>query len=292
MNIVYYTPGGTGTGRIVRGIAIGNALKRAETEASFTILTSSSYSFLAEQAGFNTIAIPLEHEGQLSRENFHTSELYSALETLKPDILIIDLVWYVFHAFIDLLPFKKALLLRQVIGAFFSLPFPDGTVNIDPHQYDLILSIEPWECPIGNRQIDPIIIPNREELLPRDQAETELRLDPDDGSRCLIYMNGKPGEFEETEKNFNYLEGEGYTIVSSCSFHEGIFPVAKYFNAFDLVVCSGGYNSFWETRYFRKKAIYVPFPRKFEDQNKRIQENHDKTVKKNGADELVSLLLS
>jgi len=71
---------------------------------------------------------------------------------------------------------------------------------------------------------------------------------------CLIAYNGHPGDFERVEKEYSYLEREGYSIVATTNYREnGIFPVIDYFNAFDLIVCGASYNAFWEVIYFKKR---------------------------------------
>jgi hypothetical protein len=44
MNIFFYTSAVTGSGHIVEGIAIGNALRRGNIDAEFTILSKRPFS--------------------------------------------------------------------------------------------------------------------------------------------------------------------------------------------------------------------------------------------------------
>lgn len=84
--------------------------------------------------------------------------------------------------------------------------------------------------------------------------------------------------FSDNMKKLNY---------SGC-----IFPVVDYFNAVDLLICGGGYNAFWEAKYFEKEAIIVPTHAKFEDPQVRISRGQDFAFEENGADQLVDLMLS
>ncbi|MCF6335423.1 MAG: hypothetical protein L3J12_06755 [Spirochaetales bacterium] len=79
-------------------------------------------------------------------------------------------------------------------------------------------------------------------------------------------------------------------MVYSTNYRGGIFPVVDYFNAFDLIITSGGYNSFWEAQFFEKEALFIPQPRQFEDQRKRINEYAGMIFKENGADQLVRII--
>jgi UDP-N-acetylglucosamine:LPS N-acetylglucosamine transferase len=71
----------------------------------------------------------------------------------------------------------------------------------------------------------------------------------------------------------------------------GLFPAVDYFNAVDYLICGAGYNAFWEAVYFQKEAYFIPLPRNFEDQRRRVAECQDHLFEENGADQLVELLL-
>ncbi len=80
-------------------------------------------------------------------------------------------------------------------------------------------------------------------------------------------------------------------MVYSTNYSGGIFPVVDYFNAVDLLICGGGYNAFWEAKYFEKEAIIVPTYARFEDPQIRISIGQDFTFKENGADQLVGIIM-
>lgn len=126
MKIVYYTSGVTGSGRVVRGIAIANAFRRKSVPCEFTILHSSRFGFLAE--GFaDQMEIPLEDERAHSSEHYESSAVFRELVRLDPDILIVDLVWFTLQSFINGLHCKKLFLLTQIADdRFFSIDLSDG----------------------------------------------------------------------------------------------------------------------------------------------------------------------
>ncbi len=107
MRVVFYTSGTTGSGRLVRGIAVGNAIRRAGLDWDFTILSMSPFAHLADSFGHRHIEIPPETEDRLSRDNYTGSELYENLVSLNPDVLIVDLVWFSLYHFIRELPCRK-----------------------------------------------------------------------------------------------------------------------------------------------------------------------------------------
>lgn len=288
MNIVYYTAGTTGSGRLVRGLSIGTALARKGVIADFTVLSSSPFGRLADELNIKHIEIPVETEEQLSKDNYKSSMLYRALTFLKPDILLIDLLWFPLYFFGDKIPGRKIFLWQRLAENFFSMDLPEGKISYDPGQFDLVLAMEPFFGDGPADQINPLILRNRDEILSRKKALKELSLKK--GKNCLIAYNGHPGDFERVEREYSYLKEEGYSIVSTTNYKGGIFPVIDYFNAFDLVVCGASYNSFWEARYFEKKAIFVPTKTRFVDGERLIQKFSDYTFKKNGADQLVEII--
>jgi len=180
--------------------------------------------------------------------------------------------------------------IRQVDESFFTIPLGDKTLSFRPKDYHLALSVEPFETGLPLRRINPIVIRNRDEILSRKDALAKLGL-TEDGNHCLFAFNGKPGEFEETKKMYSYLEDEGHRMVYSTNYQGGLFPAVDYFDAFEMVICGAGYSAFWEAVYFRKEAIFVPQPRRFENQAWRVAECQDYKFRRNGADELVELIL-
>ena len=289
MRVLYFTSGITGSGRIVKGLSIGTALERRGIHDKFTILSSSPFASIIDRLGFNHVEIPLEDESELSEKNYRKSALYEWISSLNPDILIVNLQWFSLHSFIEDLQCKKIFLSRQVDDRFFTIPLADGRISFKKEDYDLVLATEPFSSKIPVQQINPMIIRNRDEILSRKDARKRLNLH---GSKkvCLFAFNGKPGEFEDIKKRYSYLKDSGYTMVYTTNYHGGLFPTVDYFNAFDLIICGAGYNSFWEAKYFGKEAVFVPVQRRFEDQQRRINECSDYTFNENGADQLVEIM--
>ena len=290
MRICYYTSGTTGSGRLVRGISIGTALTRSGIIANFTILSSSPFSRLADDLNINHIEIPTESEEQLSKKNYKDSILYKALTALKPDILLIDLLWFPLYNFMDEIPGKKIFLWQRMAEQYFSMDLPSGKITYNPKQFDLVLAMEPFLGEGPDQQINPLILRNRDEILSRKKALRELSLGRK--NNCLLAYNGHPGDFERVEKEYSYLEKEGYNIVATTNYKGGIFPVIDYFNAFDLIVCGASYNSFWEVIFFKKKGIFIPTKTRFVDGERLIRQFSNYSFKENGADQLVKIMMN
>ena len=291
MRIVYYTSATTGSGHIVLGLSVYNGLSRRGLDCDYTILTTGSFTRLADRFGVSTVTIPGENEKQLGPGKWEESELHAALSRLEPDILIIDYSWFTLHHFIDTLPCKKIFICRQIHDSFFSIPLKEGELLFRPSSYDKVLSIEPFESAIDFEHIEPLIIRNRDEILSREEARYALGItDSNDSRVCLFAFNGKPGEFEEKKKMYGYLEEEGYRMVYSTNFDGGLFPAADYLNGVDLLICGAGYNAFWEAVYFEKETIFVPVKRRFEDQRLRVETCSDYEFRRNGADQLAGII--
>ncbi len=290
MNIVYYSSMMTGSGHIVQGLSVARALKRNGINADFTILHCGGFGELADRENVSHVELPPENEKQLGADNFKSSALFLKLAALKPDVLLVDLSWYTLRHFIDGFDCLKIFLCRQVSDDAFSIPLPGDPLVFEPKQYDRIIATEPFDSKITMEQINPIVIRNRDEILPR--AAALEKLSPGGGSKiCLFSVNGKPGEYEEIKKTYSYLEEEGYQIIYTTNFQEGLFPAVDYFNAVDLLVCGAGYNAFWEAVYFEKETIFYPFKRRFENQRLRVETCSGYRFEENGADQLVRMIV-
>lgn len=291
MRILYYTTGASGSGNLVLGISIANAFRRRGVEHTLTLLSSSpNFTDLADRMGIRHREVPFENETQLSIEAYASSALYKAITELNPEVLIVNLHWFMLSSFIRDLPCKKVFLCRQVEERFFTVPLGEKALAFCPEDYDLSLSIEPFRTSQPLRRINPIVLRNRSEILPGKDALRKLGL-TEGGNHCLFAFNGKPGDFKRMKKTYSYLEDEGYTMVYSTNYKGGLFPAVDYFNAFEMLICGAGYNSFWEAVYFHKEAVFVPEQRRFENQFWRVEECQEYAFERNGADELVELIL-
>ena len=291
MKIVYYTTGTSGSGRVVQGIALGNALRRRGVRVELTILSSSPFAHLADLFGIPHREIPPETSDRLTAKTYPGSRLYRELESLDADVLVVDQFWMALHHFLTRLPCRKVFFCRQIADSFFSISVPSGRLTFRPEDYDIVLASEPFESSIPRQQINPVVIRNHEEILPRAKALAALNL-VEGEKACLFAYNGNPGEYERITKLYSYLADEGYQMVYSSNYQGGLFPAADYYNAFDLLISGAGYNSFWEAIYFQKEAVFIPVPTRFEDQRLRVDNLQEYHFQENGADQLVELILS
>ncbi len=289
MRIVFYTSGLNGIGRIVFGISIGNALARKGIPCKYTILHHSRYGHLA--GNFNQIQIPFENDRELSRERFEKSVLYKTLAKLKPDILIVDHMWFMVYNFIQSMPCKKIYLTDAVFDSHFKIPLPDGDMIFQHDHYDRVLAVEPFKSSVISEMINPLIMKNRDEILPREKALELLDLESD-RKVALYAFSGHPGDYERFLDKYSYLEMEGFTVFHASISTNKIFPIIDYFNAFDFIVSGAGTNQVWEIRYFNKTAVFEKITQKFWDQSLRLKEYEGFAFDENGADQLVNIIMN
>ena len=294
LKIAYYTSGTSGIGRLVHGAAIYHALIRRGLKHDFSILSSCppERAGLLDRMHIPHIEIPRETDRELLTDNYRDSELYRYLMKLKPDILIVDRMWFTLHRIIHELSCSKLFICSQVTDNFFRMKLHEKQISFQADAYHRVIAIEPFKSKIKMEQINPLIIRNRDEILDRKRAIENLELF---GTRktCFIGMNFEEGYFEKLKDKYSYLENEDYDVVYSTNIYGGgIFPIADYYNAIDLLICSATYNFFWEARYFEKEAIFETVPVRFCDQARRLRECSDFVFKENGADQLVAIMVN
>lgn len=275
----------------MRGLALAAALKRAGLSHEYLMLSPETpFIDLARRFGVACSALPLEGEEELGPAGYRASALFAAIESFKPDVLVVDVFWAALDAFIRDLPCRKVLLSIQMDPSFYNVTTRNNEFVFRPEDYDLRLRTEPgYTTPFDARDINPIVIRNRDEIKSRKDARADFALAEDERA-CLFAFNGEIGEGAAAWKSFSYLQDEGWAVVRSHNREGGLFPAVDWFEAFDLLVCGAGYSAFWETRWFRKDAFYVSFPRHFENQERRPALFSDYEFEINGADELVHLL--
>ena len=79
LKILYYTSGITGAGRVARGIAIANALKRKSIKYNYSIMGGPKFSHLPAALDVTYIEMPLENEKELSKQKYKESFLYNRI---------------------------------------------------------------------------------------------------------------------------------------------------------------------------------------------------------------------
>ncbi len=278
MRILYYTSGVSGSGRVVQGISIFNALLRRRMPADYILLSSSPACSLAERLGVPHAEIPLEDEHQLCRrvlEHFEVVPLSGILPTGRPACG---------PALVPPAPLPP----RAVLPEGFPLPpgrrallFPGYTARPDFHPARRLRSVAVHRA-VGSAVSHASDQPHCRaqqggNLGPRGSAPAPGAAS---GRNLLpVFLHRRSAGCRRGEEDVRLPSTEGYQTVYAADHPAGLSPVVDYFHAFDYLISGAGYNSFWEAVYFQKEAYFLPRPRHFEDQRWRVAECQDRLLR-------------
>ncbi len=132
--------------------------------------------------------------------------------------------------------------------------------------------------------VDPIVLLDRSELLPREQAERELGLEPGQ-TNALVQLGQGEGVREAAARCVRHLAHRGGVQVAALSstlgalgevpegvvYLEATYPMSRYVAAFDLAVSAAGYNAYHELIHLGAPTLFVPMPRQTDDQAARAR---------------------
>jgi len=148
--------------------------------------------------------------------------------------------------------------------------------------------LEPIAVP--QRRVAPILISRPEECLDAAAARRELSLPPDGP---ILLMLGSGDEEEQRDRLRLLLKARSRLAArGACTFEivalsarlpptrepglhvTGAFPAMRFLRAATLLVASGGYASWHEARALGVPAIFLPQPRPWDDQARRVAASH------------------
>jgi hypothetical protein len=133
-------------------------------------------------------------------------------------------------------------------------------------------------------RVRPIVLLDRADLLDREEAATQLGLDP--ARRTALVSLGQGGEVDravarslealaaQPDLQVAALESSiaaGLEVPAGVVRLRATFPMSRYFNAFDLAIAASGYNAFHELIAFGVPSLFVPMPRDTDDQAARAR---------------------
>jgi hypothetical protein len=280
---------GHGTGHLMRGMALINAIRRNQLPVEMTLVGDNRVHPRITD-GYPFERIPVHYNW--GEEDYHELALFKRLTQPDYDILLVDHAWGLIQLFGSAIQTKKIGIFRQVNPQFFKYRMQNSIVTYAPSLFDEVFLIEPFTSPIQGTFIPPIVFRNPNEIFSREEARDRLQVP--DNKQCAVIAQGgvNPQEFEQILQDYSYLEDvkDYYLLKTSTHFEHGIFPLVDYYNGIDLLICGAGYNQYWETRFFDIHPMFFPFNRLEETQAQRLKEGAPYTMRENGADVLVNLL--
>jgi len=136
----------------------------------------------------------------------------------------------------------------------------------------------------GAHAVDPIVLLDPGDLLPRAEAERELGLEPgrvnalvqlgqgegvrDANRRCLRHLAARDDvQVAALASALAGIDGVPDGVVGL----EATYPISRYLSAFDLAVAAAGYNAYHELIHLRVPSLFVPMPRQTDDQGARAR---------------------
>ena len=293
--VLFVTSNGTGLGHLTRGMAIARRFDPG-TDAAF--LTLSAAAPVVEQMGFHVEYFPSHSAAAAEAPRRWDRRLRARLELLidelEPDLLVFDGA-HPYDALVAVLRARRGGPMRTVwcrrpmwraeMGAEAIYWAGEFDRVLEPGEY---AESEDRGLTVARREeaerVAPIVFLDREETLAREEACTELGLDPE-RPHALVALGQGPELDGAVARSLETLarrpEVQVAALESSLSpelrvpgevVHlRGTYPMSRFHRAFDLAIAAAGYNAFHELLAHGVPSLFVPMPRQIDDQAARAR---------------------
>lgn len=295
--ILFYAVNGLGLGHVTRLLAIARRVRGLQPDAEIVFLTSSEAEDVVYREGFAAFKVP--SKTLRARSSIRPSTYARMVQTITlnllasfhPHVLVVDT--FPAGAIQELLPVlrwdsRKVFVFRAQRPEAASSLLTQNTLQL----YDLAIlpheeGSEDIPLPEGLRSVwtGPILIRDRAEALPRDEARSRLGLPADQRVIYVTFGGGGDAEIDSAlETSIGVLSKMGlHAAVADAPLHRDLptratevtfvrhYPIAEMFSAFDGAVSAAGYNSVNELLHFGVPTVFIPFPRQLDNQEARAQ---------------------
>lgn len=298
MRALFYAVDGLGLGHVTRLLGIARALRRLAPDCEALFLTTSEADGVLHRERFAAVKLPsktIREEVGLQKTRYlklAQTVTWNTLAAFEPDVLVVDT--YPMGSFEELIPAlrwrqKNVFVFREQRADAVGMPLLQATLPL----YDAVIvphqraeAVGPVPEPSKLRAVGPVLVRERAELKPRDDARRALGLPLNE---TLVYASfGGGGEPESRQA----LEATARAIASLPKVHlvvgagpllrdvpmlpnvtvlRGVYPMLEYLQAFDAAVTAVGYNSVHELLFTGVPAVLLPFERVLDDQAARAR---------------------
>lgn len=279
LSILFLPTNGSGLGHLTRCLAYARRLRDRAESVFFSL--SSAIEFI-EEMGFQAdyFVSPFWSCSSTYDWNCELAVRFGLmLERTRPDVVVFDGTW----------PFQGFLAACRAYGRPLKMVWSNRgllkkdakAVPVDESLFDLI--IQPGELGMGYAEailprggakvtVPPVTLLDDEELLTKAQARRRLGLEPQ--TRYALFSLG-PGNLKDMREVGHALvrqvQAQGFSIVWACapiSVRDvelpamvrpvSVYPLARYFRAFDAFVGAAGYNTCCEVAQARIPSLLTP----------------------------------
>lgn len=289
LRIVSYAINGRGLGHLVRQLAILRWVRRYGALLGVPIetwvLTTSEADTLARREGIPAFKMPskamLRDAGVDPTRWLAVGRQWvmNAIAGLSPDILIVDT--FPGGSFGELLPVLETVPTRVLVARAVK----DEIAGDDA--YRALLPLYHKTIVPDERGVGPILLREREELMPRDAARTSLGVDPAAGRRAVYLTLGGGGDEAAARvlpqltdtlvaRGWHVVVGAGPLYIGPerrglhITWMDRYVPL-ELMAGVDAAVSAGGYNSVTELMFAGVPTVFLPQPRIADDQEGRAR---------------------
>lgn len=280
---LFFCVNGAGLGHVTRSLSIARRIRRISPEMPIYFLSSSQALGLIAREEMIVYHIPSrsEYGEQMPGNRWNRmllQQLRMIVELHRPAVLVYDGVSpyaglmkaiseidFVHTAMVLRLRHKHDRLskLGDRLAQFDEMLFP-GEPGAE---------IPPWLTEFPHRVFDPLVLLDRNELLPRAEARRGWHVSPD---QKAVYVQLGAGNINDTTSwtgqivsllrkrdDVRIVLAESPIATRAHTPQEGVqllsyYPNSLYFNGFDLAITATGYNTFHELMHFGVPSILIP----------------------------------